>query len=396
MTVKTPNKIKDILEKVQKKIILREATKDNLCTLLSLVHPSITVEDVEDDKERLNAMKELMLQIHPSNFPKNEDAASIFEDVQIYYDSCCKNIMDDRDSGGTASRKRRRKTDMNAIVETVVQFNVRQKWSFLDSYSRPTPPKKLKSGKQLAPLVAYQCINARGAIAHGKKPSLIYSWENAKACIGMSVKEVFEKHGGLRKLEGRKVEEIKIEIISNGPVVSFTFQPTQELADKYVDDIVVSRVNKHHYAIIVGWKLTEFGEVWLVQPYSGGKLIHIPVGQYHIDDMIVFPKDDFETTTWQNGPYFDREMSKLEGWLSWSTIDFKLKTSQLEDFLEILGDVGVHEAIKEKVRFVLRDKKHLAHSRSCRLRELKWNKVTKQWEISCVFLDDGASPRGTE
>lgn len=388
--------MKDILEKVQKKIILKESNKENLCTLLSLVYPSITVESVEDDKERLSAMKELMLQIHPSNFPTNEDAASIYEDVQVYYDSCCKDITDDRNYGGTTSRKRRRKTDINAIVETVVQFNVRQKWSFLDSYSRPTPPKKLKSGKQLAPLIAYQCINARGAIVHGKKPSLIYSWENAKACIGMSVKDIFEKHGGMRKLEGSKVEEIKIEIISNGPVVSFTFQPTQDLADKHVDDIVASRVNKHHYATIVGWKLTEFGEVWLVQTYFGSKLIHIPVGQYHIDDMIIFPKDNFETTTWQKGPYFDRDMSKLDGWLSWTTIDFKLKSSQLEDFLDIFGDRGIHEAIKDKVRFVIRDKKHVAHSRSTRLRELKWNKSAKQWEVSCVFMDEGASPPGTD
>ncbi len=383
-----------LLEQVQSKIILKEANKVNLCDLLSIVNPAITVNGVESDQERLVTMKDLMLQIHPSNFPDNEDAASIYEDVQIYYDACCKDMIESRDSKIDVTKKRRRKLDLNTMVENVVQFNVRQKWLYLDSYSRPMPPKKLKSGKQLAPLVAYQCINARGAIAHGKKPSLIYSWENAQACFGMSVKEVFDKHGGYKKIEGRKIDEIKIEIITNGPVVSFTFQPTQGLAAKNKGTFVLSRIGKHHYATIVGWKLTEFGEVWLVQNYAGGQLLPIPIGQYGIDDVIVFPKDSLDSTTWQKGPYFDRDMTKLEGWLKWPTIEFQLKSSHVEEFLDIFGNKGIFEIIETQERFVLRDKKILAHSRSCRLQDMKWDKQIKQWRVYCTFMDAGACPRG--
>ena len=255
-----------IFEKVQKKIILASPTNENLHELLVLSSPALTLEQVLNDNDRLEAMQKLMVNIHPSNFPDNEDAQSLYEDVQAFYDACCKrmnepDVVSKVPRSIRSKRMRGRNTPSpTTVVESVVQFNVRQKWSFLTNWIRPLSPVKLTSGKVLAPLVAYQCINARGAIAHGKRPTLIYSWENAYACNGMSVQDVLTKHGGFKTLSGEKIEEIKLEIIHNGPVVSFSFIPDKDFSKKHENSIVKSRVKKHHYCMIIGWKLTEYGE----------------------------------------------------------------------------------------------------------------------------------------
>lgn len=122
-------------------------------------------------------MKKLMIHIHPSNYPHHEDAQSLYEDIQTFYDACCQRLSDPKSSaynGGrseqNAKSKNRRKlrfrrssnSSPTTVIETVVQFNVRQKWPWLDGYLRPLCPEEMNSGKTLSPLVAYQCINARG------------------------------------------------------------------------------------------------------------------------------------------------------------------------------------------------------------------------------------------
>ena len=55
-----------------------------------------------------------------------------------------------------------------------------------------------------------------GAIAHSKRPSLIYSWENAASCTGLSVMDVLSKHDGFKSMTRGSIEEIKLEIILHG------------------------------------------------------------------------------------------------------------------------------------------------------------------------------------
>lgn len=272
------------------------------------------------------------------------------------------------------------------------EVNIRQKWSYLDGYTRPQPPETLTSGKVLAPLVAYQCINARGAIAHGKRPSLIYSWDNAFACVGSSVDEVLNKHGGYRIISGGKIDEIKVELIHRGPVISFSFIPTKSLATKFPDSIVPSRVKKHHYCLLIGWRLTEFGDVWLVQSYRGNEIMEIPVGQFNIEETIIFPKDDFKNVSWQQGPYFDRDMSNHPDWFGCAQIEFAVSSSELEDFVCTFGNLGIHKIISDKVRFVIRDETCIAHSRSCKLSEVSFDRKTKMWKLKCSFNDSGIRP----
>jgi len=353
------------------------------------------MQHLQHDETRVEAMKKLLVNIHPTNFPANEDAHSIYEDLQAFYDSCCAKMNEEPTEGSKTSRMmklRRKTTSPDTVIDLVVQFNVRQKWPWLDGYVRPLCPETLTSGKVLAPLVAYQCINSRGAIAHGKRPSLIYSWENVVPCTGQTVMEVLNNHGGFKSITGGKVDEIKMEIIQNGPVISFTFQPTSLFALENKDSIVKSRIKKHHYCLIVGWRLTEFGEVWLVQSYTGKEILQVPVGQYSIDETIIAPKDSYVNVTWQQGPYYDNDMSAFRGWNQYDVMSLTLKSKELEELAEIFGEKAFHEVIRDKVRFVIRDKKKNAHSRSCILDGIKWETDIKAWKVSFVFNDNGSSP----
>lgn len=380
-----------LLESVLRRILLKRPNKENLLLLLQLASPQITLQTLNSDDDRIHAMKQLLLQIHPSNFPDNEDALSIYEDVQSFYEACCENLTDN-----TSKKSRRRKNSPRAsptsVIDSVVQFHVRQKWPWLDGYLRPLAPHMLTSGKILAPLVAYQCINCRGAIAHGKRPSLIYSWDNVMSMANHSVMDVLQKHGGYKSILGRKVEDIKVEIIQNGPVISYSFTPSSSFAREHEESIVQSRVKKHHYCMIIGWKLTEYGEVWLVQSYNGSEILQIPVGQSSIEETILAPKNSFLFVTWQDGPYYDKDMTDFKGWHQYKEFSMVMKSHDLEELAEIFGERPFHEVISDRIRFVIRDKKKNAHSRSCFIDRLQWDRDLKVWHVVCKFIDRGSYP----
>jgi len=350
------------------------------------------MKQLQRDEERLSVMKDLLVQMHPSNFPDNKDAQNIYEDMQTFYERAAENMNEESSKQSRRRKKNNPRASPTSVIESVVQFNVRQKWPWLDGYLRPLSPDKITSGKVLAPLVAYQCINLRGAIAHGKRPSLIYSWENVETCVGQSMMEILVKHGGYKTINGSKVDEIKIEIITNGPVISFSFIPTKAFAQEHSESIVKSRIKKHHYCLIIGWKLTEYGEVWLVQIYNGVEIFEIPVGRYAIEEIILAPKDKYLHITWQQGPYHDKDMTHFHGWHNYEDIALILKTNELEELAEIFGNKPFHEVIVEKTRFVIRDKKKPSHSRSCSLTSLKWDKNLKVWQVQCTFNDKGSHP----
>jgi len=174
--------------------------------------------------------------------------------------------------------------------------------------------------------------------------------------------------------------------------VSITFIPTQEFSNGNGESIVGSRINKRHYCIIIGWKLTDLGEVWLVRNYAGTKILEIPFGKYNIADTIIAPKDNFNNTTWQKGPHFDMDMSTVKDWLQLKTIDLLLKSSEFEVFAKSFGGIGLNEAILKKTRFVVRDEKRNAHSRTSNLREVTWEQEKSMWRIAILFCDNGANP----
>lgn len=110
----------DILTSIQNKVILKEHTPENLYSLLVTCNPEITLNEVFDDSIRMQAMKRLMMAIHPSNFPYHEDALCIFEDVQHFYDLTNQKIAE---SKLQINKRRRRKGNVSptSVVELVVQ-----------------------------------------------------------------------------------------------------------------------------------------------------------------------------------------------------------------------------------------------------------------------------------
>jgi hypothetical protein len=202
----------------------------------------------------------------------------------------------------------------------------------------------------------------------------------------MSVLDIFAKYGGHIVISD--VSSIKAELVRGGPVVSTTFIPDEKIATRYNSSIIESRKNKYHYCVIVGWAKTSTGEVWLIQNYQGNAIMHVPIGRYHVEDIVVCPKNNLETLTWQKGPYFDRDMSKVDGWLEVNAIELVIKTNEMETLAEVFDGVGLHHIMANKERFVLRDTKLQSKSRSCILADIFWDRGVKSWRIHFQFTDD--------
>ena len=384
-----------VLHQVQKAISTQDANFNTLYDMVVLVMPQIKREDMGNKKIRMQAVKELLRQIHPLNFPRDEKAAVTYEGLQHFYERCCESYSTTQ--YGKENSQPSKALDNNIITSiscdsardsTRPEFLVGQKWKFLNDYCRPLPPSNndVTSGKILAPLVAYQCINARGSIVHGRRPSLIYSWDNVKACSGMSVLDIFAKYGGHTVLSD--VKSIKTELMRGGPVVSTTFIPDEKIFTRYIGSIIESRKNKYHYCLIVGWATTSHGDVWLIQNYHGDAMIHVPFGRYHVEDIVVCPKSKLETFTWEIGPYYDRDLSTIEGWFEMNSIELLIKTKEMEQFAEVFDGLGLHQILVNKERFVLRDAKQQSKSRSCYLADLSWDRTVKGWRLKCQFTDN--------
>ena len=119
-----------ILQKAHSEVILKEHSVENLLSLLSLCTPQLNIEHVLDDQVRIAAMKKLMVAIHPNNFPYNEDAQCVYEDVQQFYDLCCQTIAKSHEKENQSQnvflksvqkRRRRRNISPTSVVEMVVQ-----------------------------------------------------------------------------------------------------------------------------------------------------------------------------------------------------------------------------------------------------------------------------------
>lgn len=119
-----------LLQKAHSEVILKEHSVENLLSLLSLCTPQLLQEHVLDDQVRIAAMKKLMVAIHPNNFPYNEDAQCVYEDVQRFYDLCCQTIAESHDKENQSQnvflksvqkRRRRRNISPTSVVEMVVQ-----------------------------------------------------------------------------------------------------------------------------------------------------------------------------------------------------------------------------------------------------------------------------------
>mmetsp|Transcript_97 Transcript_97/g.154 ORF Transcript_97/g.154 Transcript_97/m.154 type:complete len:157 (+) Transcript_97:1-471(+) len=146
--------------------------------------------------------------------------------------------------------------------------------------------------------------------------------------------------------------------------------------------------------LLVGWKLTGTGEVWIVQPLrrstdaSAALATLVPFGHYNIDDYALAPTNLFENTPWQSGPHLSLDLSDADReWLSsWEGMILWLSSPQLEDLGGCLGR-GVMGSVKAQETFILRDERAAARSRRCRLVDMEWFRGKKQWKVEVKFVD---------
>lgn len=323
---------------------------------------------------------------------------------------------------GTASStdrlvKSTENTSMSADIvlsesEFPINFELRDEWYYLQ-------PKQKACETHLIPTqVAYQCINKRGAIAHGRPTELQFDvnvkrkpmqsaddiaaepnsniddyYVEEQPQIAKSVEEVFDELGGYKELES--ISEIKREIVTRGPVVStsFTLTETFMMSLENRNRFDPNFTNKRHPVAIVGWEHTDFGEVWLIQPLIRGGLADlqkIAFRQYGIDEKVIAPINSFENIPWQSGPYFDIDLSDTP-FPEWSTEWPGLETSITTIELEKLGEVIADDLISppsNRSKFIMRDKNKIARSRECYLTKMQWQNGDKAWRVEVAYLDN--------
>ena len=395
-------------------IVKKEPNGDALIELLKVATPELDENEVlKDSGKRDKLFRVLQKRIHPDHHAPGDDrVTTLFQDVHSFYESCVANIHkraskvkpkptastsngsnNSDNSGKSAPTPPSAPMQRGASIRVEFEFNVRKKWPYL-TFDHPAFPTKGCSADGLAALVAYQCINARGAIAHGRKTERFYSMEQVLQKPA-SVHEKFTQRGGTKQFQAPEIEAIKAEIVTNGPIVSTSFVLTESFAKRPENRgaFLTSQMVKVHPVLIIGWRITNVGNMWLCQPLkrkaTDTSSIPVPFGQFGIDVCCLAPMNTFEHVPWQNGPYFDIDMSYAPEWRTWPSLRMHLSSQELEAFGECLdqgtgmGIIGAHE---KKASFVVRHKAKVAHSRRCRLREVKFDKKLGKWLVSCTFV----------
>jgi len=227
--------------------------------------------------------------------------------------------------------------------------------------------------------VGYQCINTRGAIAHGRRTELHYDNNNvASKPIIATVEQLFYSYGGAKVLYS--VEDIKDELIKNGPVVSTSFCPSTA----FVSDNSIQQRD----ILIVGWKQLPSGEAWIVQPLCKegsrvSKVACVAIGQYGIDDRCVAPMNSFDNKPWQSGPYYDTSMRGAENvWRSWKGL--KVTTTSVDALFRKIGTTKLGSLSLPVV--TVRNELKIAHSRKARVSSITWDAKVNSFNVEFNFI----------
>ena len=282
-----------------------------------------------------------------------------------------------------AAKKQRTGSSPNNTLYPL-EFNVINKWSHIQ-YGNPYVEPQMTSQK-MSIVVAYQCINARGAIAHGKKIELQFRNDQIAKCPSTSVEQVFSSSfGGTKQMH--EIDEIKDELMKNGPVVSTSFCPT----DAFLSTNTIGKSHNLHQndILIVGWKQLAAGEVWIVQPLYNGcglisQVVYVAMGQFGIDDCCLAPKSNLENKSWQSGPYYDTSMKGVENkWQTWTGMESS--TYSIDALFKEMGTVSLG-SLSEVPTVTIRDKAKKAHSRKATLTSVKWEPEKHQFKLTFTFI----------
>lgn len=419
-------------------LVQKKPCIESLYKLLSIVSPDLTfhhlISTLSSKNSHINsttdptvkAFKLIKLRIHPDKHPSDPRVTQLFQDVQNFYDACssCSVVSSGATKGSSVSdnlnsRKRPRTTLGEIAVKYPEMYNVITNSPHV-SLQNPHPPQQssdrnISITTQTLPVVlAYKCINARGALAHGKKITHGFSWRDVERRNSQNfeggVRGIFDMHGGTKEL--RSVYEVKEELVSHGPVISVSFHlmeqymrqvdtsyeshnKTRDCVDHaiYGNAFLKENVGMLQELLIVGWELSSFGESWLIQPLtctsSENTLSpnYIPIGfnQFDINDLCLAPKSSFENLPWQPGPYFDTDFRDAPEWRKWTQMDLPLSSSEFQTLANCFAENGLIHAASTGKLFVIRDRKKFAHSESYCLKEVRWDENAKEW-VATVHL----------
>ena len=263
-------------------------------------------------------------------------------------------------------------------------FRITDHWAFL------SPKQKICDTEDIPAQVAFQVVNKRGAIAHGRDPELNFDVLTMDENPFKTVEDVFDDLGGSKEL--KDIAEIKTELMLRGPVVSNSFLLTKafmvnrENANRFDPTLI----GKTYPVAIIGWEHTAFGEVWIIQPLiknNYNDVQKIAFRQFGIDEKVLAPTNNFENTPWQVGPYFDIDMSDtpFPEWVtSWHGVETAITSKELEKLGKMLGADFIN-ASRQRTRFVIRDSKKIARSRACFLTKLEWQDGDKPWRMEVSY-----------
>ncbi|GFH50071.1 predicted protein [Chaetoceros tenuissimus] len=404
---RTVDGIAELLLHQVEAVIEREPSEDALFDLLRIASPKISKESLTDEK--LYKKLILWLDFDDKN-PLYERANKVLKSLDTFYSDCVKEMKKESSCSSASSRKRSCASGNNDEQALEDSSSKKGKYDlstsgkeFPSSFSVFRHVKQQESDdypdqKHLEAEVAFQCINARGEIVHGRKASITYKAEGDDR--EKTVKEIFERNGGCRILSS--VDSIKEELMERGPVVSTSFKLTSAFLNAVTSRKEVFETNlenSRHPVLIVGWENTTVGEVWKIcsttkEVNFSANIHQVAFRQWGIDDECVVPKQSFETWTWQEGPYFDVDLN--ENYSQWcknsTTMDLKLSSEELGALSSTVGDLII--ASNSHKKFTLRNAKKLAESRSCILTNLKFH-AGEEWNVSVKFTDSDSESTST-
>ena len=341
-----------------------------------------------NEAERSKSFRDLKALVHPDKHPVDSAGVvtSLFQAVQTFYDKCFLALALDQ-THGRQSTKRQRGSPSSVHP---MPFHVKDKWTFLNDVNVPTLSRAATDHAWIARTVAFRCINMRGAIIHGNCIESAFNCGTVSSTTYKSVKDVFNAYGGFKVLSSP--DAIKEEILNRGPVVSISFVLTKAFLDAspHSGEFAVSQTDRVHPIVIVGWKYTAYGEVFLARSIDGPKSdIPISVGQFSIDVECLAPTDTFEKMAWQDpAKAIDLHLNHMEpGWYDYRELMFTLDSPHLERLAKVL-DCSFVASIVEKKRFVVRNMDKIARSRSAYLKDVIWMEDTKLWKVTAGFEMD--------
>eukprot|EP00956_Cyclotella_meneghiniana_P012703 scaffold18066_cov42-Cyclotella_meneghiniana.AAC.1 len=360
-------------------IINKEANRETVLSLLQLAQPSLLRLGSRNESDKV--YKILLARVHPDKHPQDSSRATwLCQTVQEFYS---KGLAVAVSPDKNVNKRKPGASSPNGTVFPQ-EFNVKDKWDHVD-YDIPSAEVDLDLNG-MSRSVAYQCINSRGAIVHGKRIENKFNNFCVRAKLG-NAEAIFAIFGGVKRLEG--VDAIKKELMNSGPVVSTSFTPNAFFLRE--NTIGKSEQCWQSDILIVGWQQQARGEFWIVQPlYNIGSaqapVAYVAVGHFGLDDCCLAPMSNLENSTWQPGPYFDHDLSNVEKeWQTWPSMECSvLSMNELDDVFKQIVRVDISSGILKIV--TVRNKNKKAHSRTASLESIVWNATECCFKVKFNFI----------